>query len=42
MSKLRTILLLLASMAIAAAIGSQGFAPDPLDGRSAAVAQATN
>ena len=42
MSKLRTILLLLASMAIAAAIGSQGFSPDPLDDRHVAVAQATN
>ena len=42
MAKLRTILLLLASMAIAAAIGSQGFAPDPLDDRNVAVAQATN
>lgn len=42
MSKLRTILLLLASMAIAAAMGSQGFAPDPLDDRNLAVAHATN
>ena len=42
MSKLRTILLLPASMAIAAAIGSQGFAPDPVDDRNVAVAQATN
>ncbi len=42
MSKLRTVLLLLASMAIAAVIGSQGFAPDSLDDRTVAVAQATN
>ena len=42
MSKLRAILLLLASMAIAAAIGSQGFAPDPLDDRNQAAAQATH
>ncbi|MDO8677714.1 MAG: hypothetical protein Q7R30_04015 [Acidobacteriota bacterium] len=42
MSKLRTILLLLASMAIAAAIGSQGFGPDPLDDRNQAAAHWTN
>ena len=42
MSKLRTILLLLASMAIAAAIGSQGFGPDSRDDRTVAVAQAAN
>lgn len=42
MSKLRTVLLLLASMAIAAAIGSHGFGPDPLDDRNQAVVQATN
>lgn len=42
MAKLRTTLLLLASMAIAAAIGSQGFAPDSLDDRNQAVAEATN